>query len=115
MQDDSFLGQARRWRRKAEEYHKVADEIRGPAMQASYRGMAETCDRTAEHYEHLAAALKSDQALGPPELREESRRYREAARNASDSDLKRSLASRALALALMAEQIEREQAVRKAG
>ncbi len=115
MQDDSFLGRARRWRQKAEEYHRVADEMRSPAAQESYRGMAETCDRTAEHYENLAAAPQDDSALGPSELREESRRCREAARNASDSDLKRSLASRALALALLAEQIERDEAVRKAG
>ncbi len=113
MQDDSFLEQARRWRQKAKEYHRVADEMRSPAVQESYRGMAETYDRTAAHYEHLAAAPQDDCA--PSELREESRRCREAARNASDIDLKRSLASRALALALLAEQIERDEAVRKAG
>jgi hypothetical protein len=115
MQDDAFLEQARRWRLKAEEYHTVADEMRSPVARASYRGMAETYDRMADHYERLAATPQNDRALAPAELREESRRCREAARKASDIELKRSLASRALALALLAEQVERQEAARQAG
>jgi hypothetical protein len=44
----------------------------------------------------------------PAEMREQSRRYREAARNAVDVATKRRLAGKALALAQLAEAIERE-------
>jgi hypothetical protein len=46
--------------------------------------------------------------LTPAEMREQSRRYREAARNAVDVATKRALAEKALALAQLAEAIERE-------
>ena len=54
-----------------------------------------------------------DTALLPVELREQSRLYREAAENETNLYLSRTLASHALALAELAEKIERDESVRE--
>jgi hypothetical protein len=49
--------------------------------------------------------------MTPTELREEARRYRQASAEETEPHLKRHLASHALALAQLAEMIERDEAV----
>ena len=51
---------------------------------------------------------KSDETRSPAQLREESRNLREAARRETNLEIKRKLAERALELAQLAENIERE-------
>ncbi len=62
----------------------------------------------------LASELFMGNTAPPPaELREQSRLYRQAAENETNLYLSRTLASHALALAELAEKIERDEAVRE--
>ena len=58
MHDDPNLEQARRWRLQAEECRAVADQMQNPMAQASFRRMAETYDRLADHLERRAAGVE---------------------------------------------------------
>jgi hypothetical protein len=55
MVDHSTLDQAQRWRLKAEECRAVADQMKNPAAQASFRQMAETYDTLAKRLEERLA------------------------------------------------------------
>jgi hypothetical protein len=64
MSEDTYLAQAERWRKKAEELRAVADQMRNPFSRQSFLRMAETYDRLAEEYENKAA----NQATSKPDV-----------------------------------------------
>ncbi len=61
---ETYLVQARRWRRRAEEIRTAADQMQDPFSRQSLERIAGTYDRLAEECENKAA----DQITGKPDM-----------------------------------------------
>lgn len=55
---DALADQAKRWQMKAEECRAVAEQMKNPMAQASFRQMAATYDQLAEGLERSTAPAR---------------------------------------------------------
>ena len=99
--------QIRRWRMKAEEIRTAADGFSDGSARQHMRNSAESYDALANAAE---VRLERQKNRTPEDVREQSRLARQASANARTVEMKREHASRAFALAQLAEKIEREKA-----
>jgi len=103
------LDNARRWQMRAEEYRTVPDATRNPSARSTYLRLAQTYEAMANRAD---AAVELDT---PPKVRSvlvrtwrlTSQQFADAAKGASDREMKRRLATQALDLAQQAEALER--------